>query len=287
VYNAIKRRRQAGNPKELPYSPNWHIAAAHLPQTLLSAPLHNTVATGHYKKDKMTQTMEERREHQRNYARVYRASHPEESRASKRASMKRAYAANPKKYRLRARRWATTHPKELKISKHKEYVKHKARYRAQGKQYYTDHIEEVKARGHRYRIKNFKKLQIQNKQYLIAHPEKNKVSGEKFRLGQQILVFDHYGHRCTWCGETNPLFLQLDHIHCDGFQHRRNAPNGSWIYGWIIKNNYPKGILQVLCANCHLAKTRRERRTIERPITAAMVFGTARARQMAGRNGIT
>lgn len=64
-----------------------------------------------------------------------------------------------------------------------------------------------------------------------------------------------YGGCCACCGTTVREFLQLDHVNNDGFLHRRNKEvKGTGIYFWAKKNNYPK-TLQLLCANCHNAKS--------------------------------
>jgi hypothetical protein len=56
----------------------------------------------------------------------------------------------------------------------------------------------------------------------------------------------------------------IDHVSDDGATHRRQQrPNNpkSWsgkaLYAWLRKNNWPAGF-QLLCANCNMAKTRKE-----------------------------
>lgn len=73
-------------------------------------------------------------------------------------------------------------------------------------------------------------------------------------------VYHAYGgYVCRCCGESNPLFLTLDHIYNDGAKHRReirNRSTGTWtMYGWLKANNYPS-IMQVLCYNCNMGKAR-------------------------------
>ena len=71
------------------------------------------------------------------------------------------------------------------------------------------------------------------------------------------------GYRCACCGETEPMFLSLDHVHNDGADHRREMGyedgNGkgasSAILSWLKKNDYPPGF-QVLCMNCNHGKAR-------------------------------
>jgi len=67
-------------------------------------------------------------------------------------------------------------------------------------------------------------------------------------------VIKHYGSRCKCCGETKIEFLEMDHINNDGAAHRRKLGYPS-MYGWIVKNNYPK-TFQILCSNCNMSKGR-------------------------------
>lgn len=68
-------------------------------------------------------------------------------------------------------------------------------------------------------------------------------------------LMDHYGNICACCGETNPLFLTLDHMNNDGAKHRKLLSNSTEIYRWLIKENYPEGY-QVLCFNCNCGRAR-------------------------------
>jgi hypothetical protein len=68
------------------------------------------------------------------------------------------------------------------------------------------------------------------------------------------------GYVCVCCGITEPLFLTLDHIHNDGAKFRANPKfrgRGSrYLYKWIIKNNFPDDMFQVLCYNCNCGRAR-------------------------------
>lgn len=68
----------------------------------------------------------------------------------------------------------------------------------------------------------------------------------------RALVIQGYGGACVCCGNRNPRLLQLDHINNDGARHREvvNVTMPRWAY----LNNFPD-VLQLLCANCHHAKT--------------------------------
>jgi hypothetical protein len=84
----------------------------------------------------------------------------------------------------------------------------------------------------------------------------------KSLLKLKRLVMDAYGGHCSCCGETELVFLTIDHVNDDGAEHRREiaAERGSkWLqagaptYRWLRDNGFPEGF-QVLCANCNCGK---------------------------------
>lgn len=64
-----------------------------------------------------------------------------------------------------------------------------------------------------------------------------------------------YGGACACCGETEPMFLDLDHVGSDGAAHRREVGQGTRFYRWLRKNGYPDSV-QILCASCNQGKAR-------------------------------
>src|SRR3990167_3944786 len=65
-------------------------------------------------------------------------------------------------------------------------------------------------------------------------------------------VFDHYGNRCECCGETEPMFLTVDHINGGGREHNKLIGN---LYRWLVSNGFPKGF-RLLCMNCNFGRER-------------------------------
>jgi len=86
-----------------------------------------------------------------------------------------------------------------------------------------------------------------------------KASQRRAYLELKMLVFDGYGGpMCACCGESEILFLSIDHINEDGAEHRRKLGKRygwSGFYSWLKQNNFPTGF-QVLCHNCNIAKHR-------------------------------
>jgi 5-methylcytosine-specific restriction endonuclease McrA len=76
---------------------------------------------------------------------------------------------------------------------------------------------------------------------------------------KRLEVLQHYGGKCVCCGQTNPLFLTIDHKNSDGNRDpRARGRSGFRIsgLGWymkLIKLGFPDDF-QVLCWNCNHAK---------------------------------
>lgn len=80
----------------------------------------------------------------------------------------------------------------------------------------------------------------------------SKVRNRRLKLA----AFEHYGGpKCTCCGETQDIFLALDHVDNDGAEQRKRVGSGVSFYSWLCRMNYPKDLnLQVLCHNCNIGK---------------------------------
>lgn len=89
-----------------------------------------------------------------------------------------------------------------------------------------------------------------------------KEEADKTRRATETLrkeVFEAYGgFVCACCGETEPLFLSVDHIYNDGNEMRKSgthARGGTAFYQWIKRHKFPPGF-QILCMNCNTGKHR-------------------------------
>lgn len=70
------------------------------------------------------------------------------------------------------------------------------------------------------------------------------------------LVFAHYGKVCACCGESNYLFLSIDHVNNDGYKEVGSTgkrDSGRTMYARIVRLGYPD-TFQTLCMNCNFGK---------------------------------
>lgn len=67
------------------------------------------------------------------------------------------------------------------------------------------------------------------------------------------------GSKCVCCGEDDSDYLEVDHVNEDGAQERakdRTLFDSFGIYARIKKLLVPTDVYQLLCCNCHGAKSR-------------------------------
>jgi hypothetical protein len=73
------------------------------------------------------------------------------------------------------------------------------------------------------------------------------------------MVLAHYGSVCACCGESQPLFLTLDHKKGGGTQHRvalKRRTLQTWLRSQFLKKGrWPSGY-QTLCHNCNCGRWR-------------------------------
>jgi hypothetical protein len=73
------------------------------------------------------------------------------------------------------------------------------------------------------------------------------------RIKLRLDIIGHYGAKCACCGITIIEFLTFDHVENDGNIERRELAQHQ-IYAKAKREGYPD-TYQLLCGNCHIAKT--------------------------------
>lgn len=79
---------------------------------------------------------------------------------------------------------------------------------------------------------------------------RNKCSSKQREKALAIL-----GNSCVCCGEDFIDYLEIDHVVGNGKQHRTALHGTQGVYRWLISNP-TTDLLQILCGNCHLYKTK-------------------------------
>ncbi len=91
---------------------------------------------------------------------------------------------------------------------------------------------------------------IQNNPSLL---KKKHLKEKRYYQKLKDRAFDVYGgYICACCGETEKLFLTIDHVNGGGTEHSKTIGRGK-LYFWLRQNNYPTGF-QILCMNCQFGK---------------------------------
>jgi hypothetical protein len=137
-----------------------------------------------------------------------------------------------------------------------------ARYRERNRERFNQRMRDwraanlEKSRGHAREWRNRKLANASpEEEAAIRAAESAKTKRAQAQCRDE--VFTAYGgYRCACCGETERLFLSIDHINNDGAEERKSGKysgSGYGFYRWLRKSGFPSGY-QVLCMNCQVGK---------------------------------
>jgi hypothetical protein len=118
---------------------------------------------------------------------------------------------------------------------------------------YRERVRENNKRSH---IKHLAERKEHSKQYYRDNKEKYKIWHKEHREQARLDIIANYGGKCACCGETEPLFLEIDHVNGGGSTDRKNGLSGTMMYLKLKEQGYPKDDYQLLCANCNHGKFR-------------------------------
>ena len=147
------------------------------------------------------------------------------------------------------------------------------------RQRYAANAEAIKERSRLYRERIRERLREQARNYhetnkvaikarrrargyrpppLSAEQQSKKARQFRERLTSvREEVLDHYGRTCACCGESESMFLQIDHVDGVTPEVRKLQGGGLKMCRWLKLNNFPEGF-RILCANCNHAMGRRD-----------------------------
>lgn len=80
--------------------------------------------------------------------------------------------------------------------------------------------------------------------------EESKKNRKQYNLILKNQVIEKYGGKCVCCGESEILFLTIDHINNDGYKDSDKYKS----FYYILRRNSIREDLQVLCFNCNCGK---------------------------------
>jgi hypothetical protein len=106
---------------------------------------------------------------------------------------------------------------------------------------YLENKSDILAKNKKWKIENAPRFHSQQKDYRTRK-----------RAEMKAEVLAHYDGRCDCCGETEILFLTIDHINGNGWEHRRMIGKTD-MWKWLYHNDYPDGF-RILCYNCNAGR---------------------------------
>lgn len=95
------------------------------------------------------------------------------------------------------------------------------------------------------------------RQHYQANKERYRVTRRAYRQNLRQEMFEAYGASCSCCGETESVFLSLEHLNGDGAEHRRQfgeRGNSDGTLRDLKRRGWPKDGYTVLCFNCNMGK---------------------------------
>lgn len=126
--------------------------------------------------------------------------------------------------------------------------------------YRATHAEAIRERKRLAYQKDPEKHAERSRQWRKDNPEKwrelMRQSNRRQRDRLRTEMFAAYGNSCSCCGESELLFLDLDHINNDGALDRQVNGCGVKLLGRLKKAGWPKDQYQLLCSNCNQGKQR-------------------------------
>ena len=123
--------------------------------------------------------------------------------------------------------------------------------------YYTRHRDEILAKRRADHRANGEEHRARQAVYRQKSRFVARAREQSRHAGLRTEALAAYGGRCACCGESEPTFLEIDHMRNDGATHRRAIGRGSKAtYQWLKAKGWPTEGYQLLCANCNAGKAR-------------------------------
>lgn len=132
------------------------------------------------------------------------------------------------------RRYYQSHRDEILMKRKERHIKNRERDALLAKRYVQEHKNESDA---------------YKRQYSKSHRPEMREYHRKRYAAHKKLFLKMYGDKCECCGEAEPEFLTLDHIHG---QTKETREYSNVAYKNAVKEHQPD-VYRILCMNCNMA----------------------------------
>ena len=95
-------------------------------------------------------------------------------------------------------------------------------------------------------------LAVYSKEYRKTNAEKLSILKRTYNDNLKVEGILRYGSICTCCGESNPLFLTIEHINGRNKSIKKRTGKREWAR--LKSLGWPKEDITLLCFNCNCAK---------------------------------
>lgn len=123
--------------------------------------------------------------------------------------------------------------------------------------FYAQHKELIKKRERDKYTRDRDSIRKRRRDLSTVELRQRNAERERNRhAAYRNIVVEAYGKVCACCGESETLFLEIDHENNDGFKHRKEiGTSARALVYWLIQHDFPDGF-QLLCSNCNQGKKR-------------------------------
>ena len=166
------------------------------------------------------------------------------------------YSENPEFYREKGRQWTANMTEEQRKNR-KETNKiyreiNKEELKIKQKKYVEKNKEKIKARQKKYYDDNPEHMRKLRKLQYDKHKDKLVQDQREYRTNRRLHLIERLGGKCVECGSTR--LLQFDHI--DPFKKSFTVASKMTAPIEVLYEEVDK--CQLLCAKCHINKTKNE-----------------------------
>lgn len=131
--------------------------------------------------------------------------------------------------------------------------------KSEHKKYYDKNRERSLKHCRKWYAENKVRHRELGKLWVIRNRERSRLIGrtnaKAGRARLKLEFIEAYGGRCACCGESNPVFLTLEHLNGGGTVHHDKRGTSGMLRD-IRREGFPKDRYAVLCYNCNCGKAK-------------------------------